>query len=521
MLKDKDYYDFKLTVDLLLLSKGIAGVAFRVKDQFNYYAFIIDKNQGFKAIGKMVNGDLTILKKVNDGGILLNDWHSVNITVRAGNISVYIYDKDTASKASSEKTMSVEDYTYVKGSAAIFLNGVKGFYFDNFSIEPLKCWSPWVPKSNIQVKNSNTNIFHEDFRGTFEEKYMIVDIDDATSRDGPANWSMVFEDSALGSYIKQSAPVFDTSSQRMSSFAILKEKNFCNGSYKVHFQPEKNSGMISIIFKHAKEVSSTGVVKLQYYSFDLINDKEPVFKFRKWLNGEIKIVSSINVAQIKGLSKAYISQKENLVEIEYVNDRVTIRLSQDGIKFYDVINVVEDTIKCGSVGFGTSSTPAKFTSIYVDPLKLKLTPADADLIINKNFDTIPFPSVRGIKKMAESVQGVMSQMIKNASALSYTLSQISLLGSSLGFNLKSDKIGSSASSPSSPQASFNSDANPMPEATSSSKPDQHSIAAVNSTGWKVCVISRGVDVRKKYCEQSYNNPIFQEKCEVIFFNKNN
>lgn len=508
MLQEKEFYDFKLTIDLLFLSKGIAGVAFRVKDQFNYYAFIVDKIQGFKAIGKMVNGDLIIMKKVSDGGILLNEWHSVIITVKAGNISVYMYDKETASKASSEKTISIEDYTYAKGSAAVFINGVKGFYFDNFNIEPLKCWSPWQPKSNIQIKNTNTNIYYEDFRGTFEEKYTVIDIQEFTVRDGPAVWTMVYENSALGSYIKQSSTVFDTSSQKMSSFTILKEKNFSNGVYKVHFEPEKLLGTISIIFKYSKESSITGEVKEQFYSFDLMNETEPVFKFRKWKNGEVKIINSINVSQVKGLSKAYVLNKENIVEVEYVNDRVTIRLSQDNIKFYDIMNVVEDTIKYGSVGFGTSYTPAKFSGIYIEPLKIKLTPSDIDIILNKNLDSIPFPSVVAIKKMAESIQSIMTQMIKNTNALGYVLSQISLLGSSLGFDLKSDKRESPTTSSTSGAININTTTN----GSLSDKTNKDSM--INSSGWRVCISSRGTDERKKYCEQSYNNPILQEKCEV-------
>jgi hypothetical protein len=461
----------------------------------------------------MINGNLTILKKIEDGGILINDWHSVIITVQASKISVYMYDKETASKAVSEKTIEVEDSTFVRGTASIFINGVKGFCFDNFSIAPLKCWSPWQPKGTINVKNTNTNIYVEDFKGTVEEKYNIFDLDESTARDGPANWKLTYEDSVLGSFLSQTTLVFDTSAQKKPSFITLKEKNFCNGIYKVHFEPEREYGSVSIIFKFHKEVSKTGNVKEEFYSFDISNANEPSFKLRRWNNGEIKILNSLNASQVPGLKKAYAPKRNNIVEIEYVNNRLTIRMNQDGIRFHDIMNVVEDTIKCGTVGYGTSNTTARFTGIYIEALRLKLTTSDIDLILNKNFDSLPFPSARRIQKIAESTQNVMSQMINNFSAFAFLMSQVSVLGSTLGFNIK---IGSQESSSASSSLSLNVNVNVNINGSSSSS--QASKAEIGSgNDWKVCIMSRSFDSRKKYCQLKHNNSELEQKCEVIFY----
>ncbi len=502
-LQGKEYYDFKLTLDLLYLSKGVAGVAFRVQNDFNYYCFIIDKNQGFKAIGKVINGKLTILKKIEDGGILINDWHSVIITVQGTKITVYMYDKETASKAVSEKTLEVRDSTFVRGSASVFINGVKGFCFDSFSIVPLKCWSPWQPKDSVSIKNLNTNIFVEDFKGTIIEKYFIVDIDESTSREGPASWMITYEDSILGSFITQTTMVFDSSSMKKPSFIALKGKNFCNGIYRVFFEPLLERGTVSIIFKYSKQVSKTGSIKEEFYSFDITNSfNEFTFKLRRWNNGDVKILNSLNASQVPGLKKAFIPKKNNIVEIEYINDRVTIRMNQDGMKFQDIFTVVEETIKCGTVGFGTSNLIVRFSGVYLEALKLKLTIGDIDMVLNKSFDSLPFPSVRRIRKIAEKTQSILIRLIKNNSALAYLLSQISLTGSSLGFNFKSVVRES---------LSLNVNVN----INSSSSTSVSKTEFGNGNQWKVCIMSRSFDVRKKYCQQKHNNSELEQKCEVI------
>jgi len=459
----------------------------------------------------MINGQLTILKKIEDGGILINDWHSVIITVQASKISVYMYDKETASKASSEKTIEVEDSTFVRGTASVFINGVKGFCLDNFSVSPLKCWSPWQPKGTVKVINTNTNIYIEDFKGTIFEKYIVIDIEESTAREGPAIWKIVYEDSVLGSFISQTTLTYDSSPQKRPSFLALKEKNFCNGIFKIHFEPERERGTISIIFKYHKTVSRTGSIKEEFYSFDISNENEPSFKLRRWNNGDIKIINRLNASQVPGLKKAYAHKRNNIIEIEYVNDRLTIRMNQDGMKFHDIMNVVEDTIKCGSIGYGTSNTTARFTSIYIEALRIKLTASDIDMILNKSFDSLPFPSVRRVRKIAESTQSIMSSVIKNSSAYSYILSQISMLGSSLGLNFKTESKSSSS-------LSVNINVNINSSSSSSSSSSQANNTQMSSgNDWKVCIVTRSFDDRKKYCQLKHNNSELEQKCEVIFF----
>merc|ERR1711957_1082671 len=79
VLREKMYYDFKATFDVLLAESGTVSINFRAKDSFNYYSFIIDKKSGNKILSKNINGAMEIIKTVNDGAITINQWHSIKI----------------------------------------------------------------------------------------------------------------------------------------------------------------------------------------------------------------------------------------------------------------------------------------------------------------------------------------------------------------------------------------------------------------------------------------------------------
>merc|ERR1711957_723360 len=213
-------------------------------------------------------------------------WHKITITVKTGKIMVNMYDKDIPTKTLSEKIMEVEDYTYVQGSISVFINGVNGFFFDDLKVEPLVCWTPWETRADVIPLNPNSNIFTEDFLGNLEERYEIIDVSESVQKEGPSNWSMVSEDPALGPYIKQSTLISDNSPKKESSFLLLKQKNFCNGSLNLEFKPETDNGIITAIFKYSKETSPTGSPVIKYYAFDLVNEEEPTFRMRLFAHGD-------------------------------------------------------------------------------------------------------------------------------------------------------------------------------------------------------------------------------------------
>jgi hypothetical protein len=77
--KNKRFYDFKINVEIMTRNRGSHGVIFRMIDPFNYYAFEININFGYKRIVKVVNGNLQVLNTVFDGGIAQNTWYKVEI----------------------------------------------------------------------------------------------------------------------------------------------------------------------------------------------------------------------------------------------------------------------------------------------------------------------------------------------------------------------------------------------------------------------------------------------------------
>jgi hypothetical protein len=115
-LNRKRYYDFELSVDILFKSIGIAGIAFRYKDPYNYYALIINRRNSYKEIIRMVNGEKHVIQKIDDGGILINSWHTVKVRTEADKFHIFIYDSEQTSRANSEKMIEFSDPVIASGT---------------------------------------------------------------------------------------------------------------------------------------------------------------------------------------------------------------------------------------------------------------------------------------------------------------------------------------------------------------------------------------------------------------------
>lgn len=115
-LTNKEYYDFEMNIDILFKSVGSAGIAFRYKDPFNYYAIKINRKQGYKEVIKVVNGIKFSLQKIEDGGILINSWHSIRIKTEADRFHIFIYDSEQITRANSEKVIEFQDSEISSGT---------------------------------------------------------------------------------------------------------------------------------------------------------------------------------------------------------------------------------------------------------------------------------------------------------------------------------------------------------------------------------------------------------------------
>jgi len=119
-LNKKRFYDFELTVDILFKSIGVAGIAFRYRDPYNYYALIINRKKSYKEVVRVISGEKHIIKKIDDGGILINSWHSVKIRSEGDRFHIFIYDAEQTTRANSEKVIEFSDSNMASGTYIIF-----------------------------------------------------------------------------------------------------------------------------------------------------------------------------------------------------------------------------------------------------------------------------------------------------------------------------------------------------------------------------------------------------------------
>lgn len=161
VIKNKSYFDFDLNIDVLFREKTKAGIAFRMRDQYNYYAFYIDTIARTKSIIKVMDGRTITLKVVEDGGVILNDWHSVHISLTNSNIKVFIYDNETVDRQSSEKVIEAYDNTFVEGGVGIMTSISSGFCFDKFKVQGKIVWTAWVSRTDIFIESSTSSSYEE------------------------------------------------------------------------------------------------------------------------------------------------------------------------------------------------------------------------------------------------------------------------------------------------------------------------------------------------------------------------
>jgi hypothetical protein len=483
-LTKKIYFDFRLEVEILCKTNGVAGILFRVKNSFNYYAFVIDKNANSKSIIKVVDGYVHPLLTVNDGGIIVNDWHKVIIELKAGDMKITIYDIEQA-QSNTEKILTYTDYTFISGTVGFFVNKMPGFFFFGLTVSPVNCWSPWLPKKDIQVINSNASIYSENFNSHIETKYDILD---PTNADRASEWSLISSSRNANTYgIEQKSKILDLGSTKKPAMVILKRVNFSNGVFCVKFRTEVSEGMVSIIFKYSKGITKMGEVTETFYTFDMINSRtKGQFLFRKFKDGEPMELASVN--KLSGVSElGYTTQGINHVCVEAINSQITIKVGQNSNPT-DIINIEDSSFASGLVGVGTYNTPALFTYLDVMPPTLKLTENDVNDIMKKDTSDLWLPSISAIKRASYELP---PQSIRD-SAVTTILSLSSTLGSVLGFN-------------------FN---RPTPKQIGQT--EVKTIFAVDKAvklGWEKCVESKTIDDRDNICRRMFENEFKRKQCE--------
>ena len=173
-LKMKNYYDGKLSVSFLAKDTGRVGFAFRYLDEFNFYAFEMERGDtgqaesGFKRIRKFVNGEPTVLAIENDGGFLQDKWYRIVIDFSFSKFTVKM-EEETEKNISPDfedgiaKVIEGFDGDFAQGGFAFLVNSMAGAYFDRFSVKPNKCIN--------QMKSEETKIFLPPTCSRFKESF--------------------------------------------------------------------------------------------------------------------------------------------------------------------------------------------------------------------------------------------------------------------------------------------------------------------------------------------------------------
>jgi hypothetical protein len=387
----REYYDFKLSVDILVKANGSAGIIFRMRDEYNYYAFVIDKLAGTKSIVKVKNGKNTVLKTVKDGGILVNNWHRVEISVNATQFKIFIYDTEQVNKTKSEKTIEVTDQEFPNGGVGLFVNSMDGFFIDELKIKAEKCWTPWTPKKKLGIKVPLSSVYYEDFAGTIDSKFEKNEPENV--QEGPPSWSINQYASLgipLGLY--QRSMGYDKSSQRRPLMMIKKKKQISNGTVSVTFTPYNTDGTVSIAFKYLANKNPGGETSEMFYLFEAINHaNSPQFVLRKFQNGLIHELIAVNAVPKGMQALGYVKGVPHSVHIETLGENIRIRMSINNQPMTEIMHVKDSSIPYGLIGVGTYKVKCSFSNLEIFPPLIPISEAEKTKIMTSDSIDIFLP----------------------------------------------------------------------------------------------------------------------------------
>ena len=169
IVRSKKFYDFDITMDFKIVTKGNFGVLFRMVDAFNYYAVSIDNTT--ISIIKLQDGNSEILASKNFGTALtLNLWYNLKLIGSKNSFRVYVVreiDINNPQKYIGMPTsegVEVEDGAFKHGNFGIYVDYLSRIYFDAFVAEPLPCKIAPVDDSDPISKSSLTSRSQEKWK---------------------------------------------------------------------------------------------------------------------------------------------------------------------------------------------------------------------------------------------------------------------------------------------------------------------------------------------------------------------
>lgn len=522
ILKDKEGFDFILDSDILVTNpQGVYGIVFRYKDNFSFYAFVINIEKKTKEIIKFVRGKEKVLYSVQDGGIVINNWLKVKIHCMANSIRVEYQDVETQG---TKGVIQVEDGSFSKGGVGFFASNEVGFYVDAIQFKTYPCWKPWATRENLKVITPTSNVYIEDFTGQLENKYMIDD--PSLQANGPSEWVLnISKQYWQPSSIMQKSLVYDTSPNKYPSIILKKNVFYSNGSYENVFMSKSKQGTISIIFKYNNPKEINGEENASFYSFDMVkNSEESKFSLRKYENKRFQLLKTINEIPE--------SLKNTVFRLGFVNDvkikvkvtckdrDISIYIKFDDLELTQILYFKDDSpLKSGYVGIGTNGVKLDILSFETSPFKLVVSNAIVDNYMRSGTSKPLSPGVMEKLELEKKMKDELSDVSKGKGILGTNFeSKLSPDAKSNPKDSAKDLTPSSVKKglmPATSNAQFVDDI-PQTELEAKECDEKKLVESSALLHMQVCLNNKTVESRKKHCLEN-NKLMDQEECNVSQF----
>ncbi len=395
IVQNRDFYDFELRFTVNINSDGTFGVAFRHKDEFNFYVLEISrKDKGFKRLRKFINGTPTLLDFKSDGGYFPNKWITFKILCTNSNIKVFITQEEMQSMDNSaidrnlELIFNVYDSEFMHGTVAFASNSIANLMLDDISIKQFAC-TDFLSYSSIKI-----NVL-TDTCDKYAENFMHIDsywetLDPDKSNEGPSLWMTLINFENRARLLGQMSEIYGLDENETGTILLLKNKICEKGFLKI-------KGKVPMELKESLEYNQEKVHKAKkafgvvlkykdnnnYYLLEIFNDC--LVRFRKKIQGKFTLIS-----QNPRIGFKYNTWFKLLLFIKnnHFNFRFFINSNKPNSEELFDTDLIDDELKFGRLGISTYKTKAYFSDFEtyrIDLSKGKLSNVfDNPLYIDEN-----------------------------------------------------------------------------------------------------------------------------------------
>ncbi|XP_026191628.1 uncharacterized protein LOC34617422 [Cyclospora cayetanensis] len=223
ILKDKNYYDFVLSGDILVSGSGSVGIAFR------------QANGGTKRLLRVVNGVPTEAARIDDGGFVEGQWYHVEIIAQLQRIQIRVSEvSEEASVEAPETDIDLLDGSFMSGSVGFYTSTVNSACFDRLSIKPLPCIGgndkPLLPPYPPQCSN-----YRESFVGRISDEWTAFDPEAA---DVPSHWKYAMDIGGEHATIAQMSNIGGIKNKAPAILALARHRSCDEGQFSFKFFPQ-------------------------------------------------------------------------------------------------------------------------------------------------------------------------------------------------------------------------------------------------------------------------------------------